>query len=287
MTDLLGDRLDIDHARGGRLLDQVTDGRAERTIDGPVQLHLTVRDHDRHLLRSSLVDEPVRLVFDQPAGEITLRLAGVKKQGDQLTCRWVDDVVWRLRGQTGFRERNDGDVSAFAGQLAAEVDVDARGVQPGATVDGKQVARGDNSQDTPAADDESSWDALSRYADQLDWRLFSLGRILVLAGDGWLADGNAVAAGGRDPIEVVEHDGPVGAVDGDSDAGKRAKTATVELHDVAGWTGEAWGPAPSTPVELADVGPLSGRWLVSKVALDSLWSQLATVTLTRRNEDGR
>lgn len=284
---LLGDRLAVDHDLEGTLLDRVTSATVSRSLDGPVQLRMTVRDHPRLLWTSDLVAEPTRLTVDQDDGAVVMRLAGARKDGSQLTLRWVDDIVWRLRGATGFRERGDGDVSALAGQLADEVGVSAAAVQPGGTVDGAQVSRGHDSERTAAAGDESSWDALRRYADQLDWRLCSLGRILLFAGDDWLLAGHAVAAGGREPIDVVEHDGPVGVVDGDVDDGKRAQTATVQVHDITAWTGEAWGPAPSTPIRVDGLGPLSGRWLIAEVSLASLWSRRATVRATRANEDAR
>lgn len=255
------------HGSGAADLRQaLTDGHVERSFSGSATLQLSVRDPDRRLLRSQLLAGAAQATVDP----VDFELAAVRKSGSQLTLTFEDTAVARLRSRKGLLVAKAGTVTrgGFAKRLLDDADVDSL-VAPGARTR-VQLSRGSDDDR-----EEDSWTALRRLADDVDWRCFSLGRIVVFAPDDWLFAGHTVRPGGAEPLNIREHAGGVGDIDFDADAGKPAQSASLQAT-----VGRRWRLAPGTPVQLSDLGRGDGRWLVESVN-QPLFSSRARVQLTR------
>jgi cell wall-associated NlpC family hydrolase len=116
--------------------------------------------------------------------------------------------------------------------------------------------------------DESSWDAIKRLADELQWRAFTEGLTVVFAPDSALL---------KQPVamRLNEQKPGVESIDFDFDSGKRAArcTVTMELDDTS-------AVEPGQVVVIEKLGVANGRWLVSDLTHDWLAAQ-STVELVR------
>lgn len=212
-----------------------------RTIDGATTLEVEVRDTRRGLLRSGMFDSRSWAVVDG----LHFELVQVKKAGDAITLTFEDAIVAALRRRTDPRSFAAGTATRqqIAAQLAAEAmvvleaDPAARPVVAAAldrSADGRQ---------------SSSWELLGSLAEGADWRRFSDGARVLFGSDDWLMSR-------LPPLALLEHTGPVGTVDFDLDVGQPASRATVDVDTTR------WSVPPAQPVDLVDLGPASGRWLV-------------------------
>lgn len=252
------------------LREALTGATLTRTMTGASTLQLTVRDPERALVRSELLAHRTTATVDP----ITFVLVQVRKAGSQLTATFEDQAVHRLRQRKGLIVAAAGSTTraAFAKRLFDDAGVDSL-VAPGPTAR-EQLSRGDEKK----PDDEDSWTALRRLADQVHWRCFSLGRIGVFAPDSWLAQGRILGPGGSAPFELREHTGGVGDIDFDVDEGKPADTATAAIT-----AARRWQLPPGAPARIRDLGAADGAWLIERVS-GSLFSDQWQVSLTRRRE---
>lgn len=243
------------------LVEAITDPpELTRTIDGASTLTVVVKDTRRKLLRSGIFDSRSWAIVDK----IHFELAAVSKSGDRITLTFEDAIVAALR-----RKRDPLSVPAssttraeLARRLAKEarvkidVDPEKRGVIN--TVIERSVA----------GDKSDSWTLLGEIADEINWRRFSDGRKLVIGSDKWLRERSPSA------WTVREHTGPVHTVDFDLDVGKRASSATIEVD------AKRWAVDPGLAVEVEDLGPGDGRWLIGEFTR-KLTRPRATVQIVR------
>src|SRR5262245_21163515 len=101
------------------LVDAITDGNLERTIDGASTLDLTVHDPRRSLIRSGLFGYQLDVQLDK----LWFRLVKVNKNGDDLTLTFDDREVALLRRQVKPRKASRSQVTRaqFALSLVREV----------------------------------------------------------------------------------------------------------------------------------------------------------------------
>lgn len=120
---------------------------------------------------------------------------------------------------------------------------------------------------------ESSWDALQRMADEVQWRCFVVGDLLYFVDDGTLFRGRPRATL-REPVEGEQGSPGVDKIDFDFDAGQLAAEATVTCR------AHLWDIPPGCVVVLDGLGPADGRWLVHTLSRD-LFSPTGEVKLIR------
>jgi cell wall-associated NlpC family hydrolase len=106
----------------------ITAASVERTIEGASTVTITVRDRDRSLLRSGLLEQ----VIDIRVDKLWFRLAAVNKQGDDLTLTFEDREVAILRTYDKPRKAVRGKVTRaeFAQMLVREARPPIRFVSP-------------------------------------------------------------------------------------------------------------------------------------------------------------
>lgn len=243
------------------LVEAITDPPAlTRTIEGSTTLSVVVKDTRRKLLRSGILDTRSFATVDG----INFELAAVSKSGDRVTLTFEDAIVAALRrkrdrlsvpaGSTTRRE--------FAQRLAKEARVD---------IDVDPEKRGvvhSVLERSVAGDKSDSWTLLGEVADAINWRRFSNGRQLVMGSDKWLMDR------GPSGWTVREHTGPVHHVDFDLNTRRRASEASFEVD------ARRWAVWPGRAVELENLGPADGKWLVAEFSR-ALTRERATVKIVR------
>jgi hypothetical protein len=119
---------------------------------------------------------------------------------------------------------------------------------------------------------EDSWEAGTRLAGQVNWRLFVAGGVVVYASDDWL-----IAQSSRLTIPTPTEDFLVDRPTYDWDHGKLA--GNVVLQVVA----SRWSQLPSTIVHLSEAGwgPIRGRWLLLEVDQNLFVDDDCRITLTK------
>lgn len=258
---LLAELTLVGRAKSMDLVEAITEPPTlTRTIDGASTLEVVVKDTRRKLLKSGIFDTRSFAAVD----DIHFELVAVTKAGDRVTMTFEDAIVAALR-----RKRDQLSVPAgsttraeFAQRLAKEarvpIDVDPakRGIVHSVL---ERSAGGEES---------DSWTVLGEVAEAVQWRRFSTGRRLVFGGDQWLMDRGASG------WTVREHTGPVHHVDFDLDVGKRASEASFDVD------ARRWAVWPGRAVELKDLGPADGKWLVAEFTRQ-LTRERATVRLVR------
>lgn len=255
------DRLDLVDGDGRRanIREALTGAEISRTMSGASILTLTVHDPQRALVNSALTRaggaDAARITID----EISFVLASVRKRGSQVTLEFEDAAVHTLRQRKGERSAAGGEVtrSGFVAQLLADAGLPASLTEDSGPAE-VQFER---------ADDEDSWEAIKRLADDRDWRAFSTGAGIIFASDGFLVKRS-------EPHQVAEHARGVGDIDFTVDVGDRADDVTVPV------TATRWQIPPGDPVRVAELAPAKGDWLVAEVRR-GLFSSQATVKLAR------
>lgn len=114
---------------------------------------------------------------------------------------------------------------------------------------------------------EDYWQAMTRLAAEVEWRLFVSNNTLY-----YVADRDLVHS---KPRMVCDEDTEgVDAIDFDWDVGKRNNEATIACR------AKRWFAPPGSVVKLINMGPANGRWLVNRIERD-LFSTDTTITLKR------
>jgi hypothetical protein len=125
-----------------------------------------------------------------------------------------------------------------------------------------QFQRGGTSGET-----ETSWDALQRLASEVNWRCFvSAGTVYFCSDDDLLAQ--------APKLQLDETTPYVSQIDFDVDTGKNASEAQLTVRAAR------WAAGPGTVIELSDVGPADGLWIVADIRR-SLYQRDASITLHR------
>lgn len=116
---------------------------------------------------------------------------------------------------------------------------------------------------------ESSWDAIGRLADEVQWRRFMVAGVL------WFISDDALI---RQPplARLRESTAGIDEIDFDFDTGQAAARATVRAQ------ADRWAAPPGSVVLLERLGPANGRWIVEEIRspLDSVQTEI-TLLRTR------
>jgi len=114
---------------------------------------------------------------------------------------------------------------------------------------------------------ESTWDCIRRLADEVNWFAFFSEGIFYFMSDKDIFK--------QKPAAVIDHSSAgVDEISGDYDEGK--KTATLSITARVG----RWAAAPGSIVQVINMGPWNGKWLVNDVSR-SLFSSQANITLKK------
>jgi hypothetical protein len=114
---------------------------------------------------------------------------------------------------------------------------------------------------------EDSWSCIRRLADEVNWRAFFIG------GTFWYIDDAHLLA--IKPIMTITESSPgIDSISFDYDNNKKNATVTVKCRI------GRWLAPPGAVVELKNMGPVSGRWLVNEFSR-SLFDLTATIILKK------
>lgn len=117
---------------------------------------------------------------------------------------------------------------------------------------------------------ENSWDAATRLAEEVQWRLFAY------AGEVWfVADDYLISKPASLTLEGPLAPGLLEPPTYDRDNGKPVQETTLRV------SANRWSVRPGEVVTLDELGPLSGRWIIQSVEQDLLDATETTVTLTK------
>lgn len=274
-----------------RVQNSITDGELERTTDGASTLTVTLHDPERVLLTSGMFSRQIDVRLDR----LYFRLMQVQKRDDALTLVFEDRDVARLRARTGpSKAKSHGKPvkpehasrakvtrAEFAFSLVRELKPSPTFVcpqlhkrQPIAGQTDKRKGRRELPyqfrRGSLDGKPESSWDCLQRLAEEVGWRCFSNeGRIF------FVSDNDLLAAGPK--LIVRETTAGVIGVDFDIDNGKVRSEVTLTAH------ARRWAADPGSVVQLQDLGPADGMWIVHEVRR-GLYDTNATITLRKRTQ---
>lgn len=242
-----------------------------RTIDGASTLDLELYDHRRTLLRSGAIDAQMWAVVDG----LTYELVSPNKTDDGLTLQFEDGIVAALRRKTGTKtwEASSTTRTGIIADLAAEVPVPTE-LDPSLkrTVT-KEVNRSKEGQEVT-----DSWSLSGSLATDVAARRFSTGRALVYGTDDWLTT-RYPALRVTEPIpgpdgKITPNAQGIIKIDFSIDYGQKSSSATMVVD------ADRFATPPGQAVEMYDMGPADGRWLVTG-APRTLGRNRMTVSLAR------
>ncbi len=264
----------------------------QRTMMGVDTLTMQLSDPQRLLLRQ-IVKPGATVTVDG----LSFTLVQFMKASDQLQLVMESTGVHTMRnlsrgGMTYYHNNNaaSAEVTQFLAALAGPAGLQVSGPDY-ATTWRKLVTTQQQSQinfnglvalqqGTTTDPYENAWTAASRTASTVGWRMWESNNIIYFGPDEyWLGNltggippiNNAMGLGGKVPI-LQEFTQSIQLIDFDWDIGKAYSQATVTcmLDSFDFQVGEV--------VELANVGPASGYWLVAGIQRDFYMPQ-ATLTL--------
>lgn len=259
------------------LIPAITSAEVERTISGADTFTLGLRDPHLRILRSGLFASRATLQIpakgqSSPGGKTNghaFELVAVRKAGRGLTVIFEDLAAAALRRHKAPRKIEAGRMTRveFARTLVAE----ERWIKFIAPVAGAptkvELARGKVATDTEAAEPEDTWDALGRLADDVGWRRFTVNNQVFFMPETWIL-------GNRATYSIAEGDPGIDFIDFDWDIGKPVATVTVSCR------AEQWKARPGTVVEIRNLPPVSGKWIVATI-VKSLFTTSARITMTK------
>lgn len=250
------------------VVDVLTGASLERTIEGASTLTIDFRDDKRALLRSGLLSSRVTTQVDKYSFE----LVQIRKAGDAITATFEDLAVAALRRHDTPLVVAPGKVThvSFARRLVGEEKWIKFYVPPGAKPSPARVAltRGTPAKKGQKAEKETTWDAIGRLADERGWRRFVRGDNTV-----WYTPETVLYA--ASPTYTLQEfmDG-VDFIDFDWDAGKPVASMDIDVRS------ERWAAPVGTTVQVRDLGPADGKWMVKKISR-SLFDLQSTITLEK------
>lgn len=211
----------------------------DRTIDDAPNLVVQVVDDHNRLLDSGLINIAARTSLDG----ILFQLHGVARYRRDITLTMLDaaaaEYISDIADAPIVQAPDTGSRGDFLRMLAKRhpwVPVD---IETGATPDAELAVNLG----------ESIWAAMGRIADEVGWRRTVVANRLLIGSEGWLASR-------RPPLQIREGEQGVDRIEFDFLAGEASSRAVV-ICDAA-----LWSAPPTTAVEILDLGPASGEWLV-------------------------
>ena len=114
---------------------------------------------------------------------------------------------------------------------------------------------------------ESSWDCIQRLAQEVQWRAFFVSGTFYYISEDLLFKSQPAAV-------LNEFSSGVISLDGDYDEG--SKVATMNLVCEM----NRWAAPPGSIIQLVDMGPWNGRWLINDVS-KSIYNDQGTITLKK------
>jgi hypothetical protein len=263
-------------AAAAHIENSITDGQIERTTDGASTLSVTVHDPRRALLKSGIFSYAVDVRLDS----MYFRLVQVQKQDVSIMLTFEDREVALLREHSGPRKASRSSMTRaeFALSLVREVHPTIPFYCPELHTRQPVAGAGDKRKATKtlpyqfkrggvAGQIETSWDALQRLAGEVNWRCFVSAGTLY-----FVSDEDLLKLAPR--MTLSESTPGVTTIDFDIDNGKVKSEVTVLARAAR------WYAAPGDVVELQDVGPADGLWLVHDIRR-SLYLADATILLKR------
>jgi len=138
---------------------------------------------------------------------------------------------------------------------------------------GRVLGTGQWQRGTQAKPDETSWEAIVRLAQELNWRAFSDGQTLWVGSDAWLRGRRGP------PLGVHENRGGIGWLMGEWDPGK------VNGNDLSLTTHAPWPGQTAQNITVTDMGRLSGQWLCHSYVQATTDREAVQVNLSRAQDD--
>lgn len=236
---------------------------------------LTIADPDRIIINSPVFSQVSMLQFAEAEDRYSFVLVSVEKEDSVLTVTFEAEVVSALRQQTGAFAVGPGTMTRtqFAQMLINEVsNADVwtapnsylRGLKEGYTGQNQeQLSRG--TVDLPL---EDSWTCLQRLASEIQWVCFESFNKVYFGPWSYLASQAPVLA----PVEW--QDG-INTIDGTYDVGQPLSDLSVSC------TADSWSPLIGQTVQINNLGPFNGIWIVSAVERDDMLEPDITITLTQ------
>jgi hypothetical protein len=114
---------------------------------------------------------------------------------------------------------------------------------------------------------ENSWRCIQRLADEVSVRAFFVSGVFY-----WISDDTLMKS--RPQMTIDEQTTGIDTIDFDYDRGKKSATVTVKCR------ASRWTAPPGSVVQLVDMGPVNGRWLVNRISR-SLFTTEAEITLKK------
>lgn len=114
---------------------------------------------------------------------------------------------------------------------------------------------------------ENSWNCMQRLATEVNWRAFCVSGVIYFISEHWLFKSK--------PFMTISEDTPgIDWINYDYDEGKPRGSCEISAHI------SRWSAPPGSVVELENMGPVDGKWLVLDVSR-SLYNNDATITLEK------
>lgn len=193
----------------------------------------------------------------------------------QVSAQWTDPTPWSTY--------NSGAYKAYLGlaQAAAPSASGAATGLPASTASsyvdsgtrGRVLSQGQWERGTTDSPEETSWECITRLAQELAWRAFSDGSRLWVGSDAWL--GQRLGQ----PVQVVERTAGVEWVEGEWDPGK------TDGNDLSFTTRGGWLGTLGQHATVSKLGRLSGQWLCHSWSQGSADASAVLVTLARERPD--
>ena len=227
----------------------VTSAGVTRSIDGATVLRVGLHDAHRVLLRTGLLSEAITAQVD----EYDFRLVAVNKGGPSIEATFEALAVAALREHKDPRKIAPGQMTRpdFARMLVSEepwIKFESGGPSEVTKV---ELARGKIDL-APGEEQEDTWAALGRLADEVAWRRWEDRAVVKFMADSFL-EAQEVA------YRIKENTGPVGTIGFDHDVGKPVATMRVEVNAAR------WSVPLGALVEVEGEGPGDGKWLLSEI----------------------
>lgn len=265
--------------------------RLSRTLDGVSTLTLEVHDAERTLIRSNIVNSRVSATIDGRSFEMasigksedTVRLtmedtlvaemrrhteprrfAAGKVTRVQAARALLDEIPWAKMAVGGSKadltkvELTRGNFTAIPGTTTASPttgSVDPNYFNGGGLSTSPSEASRQRPQEVTDKNREDTWTAIKRWFSEINWRCYVDAGVLNVGPDSAYIAGSPV-------YDVREFSDGIGYVDFDWDINQPLAEATFEAQI------NRWFSPPGTCVQLFDLGPANGKWIVATVDRD-------------------
>lgn len=114
---------------------------------------------------------------------------------------------------------------------------------------------------------EDSWTCLQRLANEVNWRCFEVSGTIY-----WTTDKQLFKSAPR--ATISEDTNGINWIDFDYDIGKPTSQVNVDCYI------DRWTAPPGSVIEVFDMGPVNGRWLVTEISRP-IFDQKGTITLKK------